>query len=155
MIKTYLRKYIILEIAILCISISTVANSEKNQKKYILVPKIAVQDTELSKSIARGAEVYTDFCMQCHMADGKGSGRTFPPLAGSNWLEEKRTESIHSVKYGLSGQIKVNGVIYNSAMTPQGLSNDEIADVMNYVMNTWGNTQEKMVTEKEVANVQK
>ncbi len=39
-------------------------------------------------------------------------------------------------------------------MVPMGLSNEEIADVMNYVMNSWGNTQDKMVTETEVANIE-
>ena len=40
-------------------------------------------------------------------------------------------------------------------MTPLGLSDDEVADVMNYVMNSWGNTQDTMVTEDEVSAIKK
>ena len=40
-------------------------------------------------------------------------------------------------------------------MTPLGLSDEEVADVMNYIMNSWGNTQENMVTVEEVIAVEK
>lgn len=109
---------------------------------------------ELVKSISRGKEVYVDFCMQCHLGNGKGS-ETVPPLAFSDWLVNKRKESIHAVKYGQSGPIKVNGKNYNSMMAPLGLTDDEVADVMNYIMNSWGNKQSKMVTVSEVKAVKK
>ena len=111
--------------------------------------------TDLEKSIARGNEVYQNFCIQCHLASGKGVPNNFPPLAGSNWLTDKRTESIHSVKFGLRGEIVVNNVTYDGVMTPLGLSDEEVADVMNYIMNSWGNTQENMVTVEEVIAVEK
>ena len=88
------------------------------------------------------------------MATGKGT-ETFPPLAGSDWLVNKRKESIHSVKYGQSGLIKVNGKNYNAMMSPLGLTDEEVADVMNYIMNSWGNKQSKMVTVSEVKAVKK
>jgi mono/diheme cytochrome c family protein len=109
---------------------------------------------ELVKSITRGKEIYTDFCMQCHLGNGKGS-ETVPPLANSDWLVNKRNESIHSVKYGQSGPIKVNGKNYNAMMSPLGLTDEEVADVMNYIMNSWGNKQTKMVTVTEVKAVKK
>lgn len=109
---------------------------------------------ELVKSIQRGKEVYTDFCMQCHLGNGKGN-QTIPPLAGSDWLINKRNESIHAVKYGQSGPIKVNGKSYDGRMSPMGLSDEEVADVMNYIMNSWGNKQSKMVTVSEVKAVKK
>ncbi len=113
------------------------------------------KQTPLEKSIADGALVYKDFCNVCHRPKGKGVGKSFPPLAGSDWLVDKRTESIHAIKYGLSGEIQVNGKTYNSAMTPLGLSDQETADVMNYIMNTWENTQDEMVTLEEVKAVTK
>lgn len=109
---------------------------------------------ELAKSIQRGKEVYADFCVQCHLASGKGT-ETFPPLANSDWLVNKRKESIHAIKYGQSGPIKVNGKTYNGRMSPMGLSDEEVADVMNYIMNSWGNKQSKMVTVSEVKAVKK
>lgn len=100
-----------------------------------------------------GKEIYADFCVQCHGANGKGDGKNFPPLAGSDWLIKKRKESIHAVKFGQKGEIVVNKKKFNNNMPPMGLSNKEVADVMNYVMNAWGNTQKKKVTEKEVEGV--
>ena len=121
----------------------------KNTEKEYL--PITEQQTPLQKSMARGKEVYTDFCIQCHMATGKGNGTTFPPLDGSDWLKKKRAESIHAVKYGQKGEILVNQKKFNGIMPPMGLSNEEVADVMNYVMNSWSNKTKKMVTVNEVA----
>ncbi len=102
-----------------------------------------------------GKEIYANFCIQCHGANGKGDAKNFPPLAGSDWLETKRAQSIAAVKFGQSGEIFVNKIKYNSSMPAMGLSNQEVADVMNYVMTSWGNKQTKIVTEKEVAAIKK
>ena len=119
-----------------------------SEKDYL---PIKLQQTPLQESIARGKEVYTDFCVQCHLATGKGNGTTFPPLDGSDWLKKKRKESIHAIKYGQKGEVLVNQKKFNSIMLPLGLSDKEVADVMNYISNSWSNTNKKMVTEKEVA----
>ncbi|NND87984.1 MAG: cytochrome c [Flavobacteriaceae bacterium] len=103
----------------------------------------------------RGAIIYKDFCNQCHRPTGKGIGRSFPPLAGSDYLMNKRTESIRGVKYGQQGEIVVNGKIYNGVMAPMGLSDQEVVDVMNYVMNSWGNEQDEIVTLEEVSSITK
>jgi mono/diheme cytochrome c family protein len=102
-----------------------------------------------------GKEIYDDFCIQCHGANGKGDGKNFPPLDGSDWLTKKRTQSIHAVKFGQVGAIIVNKKTFNNIMPPMGLSNEEVADVMNYIMNSWGNKQSKKVTIEEVANIKK
>ncbi len=111
------------------------------------------QGDPLKESMKRGAEVYDSFCVNCHMADGKGVEDAFPPLAKADFLLKKREESILAVKNGLSGEIKVNGETYNSVMADQGLYDDEVADVMNYILNSWGNKSDKMVTEKEVKSL--
>ena len=102
-----------------------------------------------------GKDIYADFCMQCHGANGKGDGKNFPPLDGSDWLKTKRMQSIAAVKYGQNGEITVNKIKYKNAMPPMGLTNQEVADVMNYVMTSWSNKQTKIVTEKEVAAIKK
>ena len=110
----------------------------------------------LKESIERGTEIYTDFCMQCHMAAGEGVPNTFPPLAKSDWLlPENITKSIHAIKYGIQGPVLVNGKEYNSAMVPLGLEDEEISDVMNYILNNWGNSSEKMITIEDVEKVEK
>jgi len=113
------------------------------------------QDPALEESMQRGSEIYADFCVTCHLEKGEGVANTFPPLAESDYLTKNREESIRGVKYGQQGEILVNGVTYNSVMAPLGLEDEEVADVMNFVMNSWGNTQDKMVTLEEVEAIQK
>ncbi|WP_333695000.1 c-type cytochrome [Flavobacterium sp.] len=113
------------------------------------------QNKEWQQSKARGKEIYTDFCIQCHLANGKGTPGVVPPLDNSNWLKDKRKESIHAVKYGQSGPILVNGVRYNGTMTAMGLTDEEVADVMNYIMNSWSNKQKTPVTPEEVRSIKK
>jgi mono/diheme cytochrome c family protein len=112
-----------------------------------------IQDTELSKSIARGKDVYNDFCIVCHKPNGEGTEKIFPPLAKSDFLVKYREESIRSVKYGQKGKIKVNGIEYNGTMPLPGLKDEEIVDVMNYIMNSWGNKSDKSVTISEVKSL--
>lgn len=112
------------------------------------------QNPELKKSMERGAIVYEDFCMQCHLPDGNGVANAFPPLDNSDYLMKKREESIKAVKFGLSGKITVKGEIYDTAMAPLGLADEEVADVMNYITNSWSNKNSKMITVEEVSKIQ-
>jgi mono/diheme cytochrome c family protein len=55
----------------------------------------------------------------------------------------------------MSGEITVNGTKYNTPMDALGLTNKEVADVMNYITNTWGNKNDKIITEDEVSKIQR
>jgi mono/diheme cytochrome c family protein len=116
--------------------------------------KKTVQDPILKESMARGKVVYTNFCITCHLPNGKGIAKVFPPLAQSDYLMNKRTMSIKAIKYGQAGEIIVNGQKYNNVMSPLGLEDDEIADVMNYITNSWGNSNDKLITEREVSKIE-
>lgn len=113
------------------------------------------QEDPLSKSMASGKVIYNESCITCHLGKGEGMEGTFPPLAKADYLVKMPEKAIHAVKYGLNGPIKVNGVAYSSMMPNPGLSNDEIADVMNYIQNSWGNSNKKIVTEKMVEAIKK
>lgn len=147
--------------SILCLVITILLSCNSNEKnkesakgEYSKIETLQ-ENPELEKSINRGKSIYNDFCVQCHLPNGKGTEGIFPPLDGADWLVEKRTESIHAVKYGQKGEIVVNGVTYNNMMPPMGLTDREVADVMNYVMNSWSNTQDEMVTVDEVKAIEK
>ena len=109
----------------------------------------------LTQSIERGSLIYQDFCVTCHLPDGKGVKKVFPPLDNSDFLTTKRTESIRAIKFGQKGEILVNDVVYNSVMVSPGLSDDEIADVMNYILNSWSNSNTKRVSLLEVSKVER
>jgi mono/diheme cytochrome c family protein len=113
------------------------------------------QKKPLEQSITDGKEVYQDFCIQCHLETGMGVSGVFPPLAKSDYLANYVDLSIRALKYGMSGPIIVNGEEYNGVMQEQGLDDVEIADVMNYILNNWGNELKKMITEEKVASINK
>lgn len=126
---------------------------------YCLV--VAVFSTHLkpqkskAESIAAGEEIYQDFCIQCHLSNGEGVSGVFPPLKASDYLFENINRSIAGIKYGLKGEITVNDEIYDGVMANQGLEEEEIADVMNYILNQWGNQSEEFITPQQVATVPK
>ncbi len=112
------------------------------------------QDDALAKSIERGKGIYSENCITCHMGKGEGIPQTFPPLANADYLLKTPEKAIHAIKFGLEGKIKVNGLDFDNAMPNPGLDNDEIADVMNFIQNSWGNSSDKkIVTEKMVEDV--
>lgn len=111
------------------------------------------QNKPLERSIADGKEIYQDFCLQCHLDTGKGVSGVFPPLAQSDYLLNDINLSIKGIKYGMSGPITVNGEQYNGVMQNQGLDDVEIADVMNYVINSWGNKSKEVITPERVASI--
>lgn len=107
------------------------------------------------KSVTNGEALYEELCIQCHLGTGQATKGVIPPLDGSDWLTKKRKQSIHAVKYGLKGPIVVNGKKYNGNMPAMGLNNEEVTDLMNYIMTAWSNKQSKKVTVEEVASVKK
>lgn len=112
------------------------------------------QDGELAKSIERGKMIYSENCITCHMGTGEGVPATFPPLAKADYLIKTPEKAIYAIKFGLAGKIKVNGIDYDNMMPTPGLDDSEVADVMNYIQNSWGNSSgKKMVTEKMVKEV--
>lgn len=119
---------------------------------YAAVFSLNIKD-DLNQSIERGKELYMESCVTCHLANGQGVKGTFPPLAKSDFLLKYPEKSIHSIKFGMTGKVVVNGVTYNSAMPPSGFADDEIADVMNYIRNSFGNKNTEMITQKIVAAI--
>lgn len=110
-------------------------------------PKV-IPAKNIEESIARGKRIYESSCFACHQTNGQGLPGAFPPLAKSDYLNDKN-KSISAVVHGLEGKITVNGKEYNSIMPAQVLSDDEVANVLNYVYSAWGNSKKK-VTPDEV-----
>ena len=86
---------------------------------------------------------FTGTCSVCHQANGRGLPNVFPPLAGSDFLMTDKQRSIGIVLNGLSGKVSVNGAAFDSVMPPMSqLNDDELANILTYVRNTWGNSGE-------------
>jgi nitrite reductase (NO-forming) len=100
-----------------------------------------------------GQMLYNGTCSVCHQNSGQGLPQVFPPLAGSDYLMADTRRAIEIVLNGLTGPVTVNGNEYNSVMPPMSqLTDDEVANILTYVLNTWGN-DDGTVTSPEVAAV--
>lgn len=107
------------------------------------------QKFDLEASVARGKEVYNTYCMSCHQDKGEGIEDIYPPLAKSDYLMADKKRSITQILYGVTGEMKVNGRIYNGDMIGFDLSDQEVSDVLNYVRNSF-NGKSIAVTPNEV-----
>ncbi|MBJ6366969.1 copper-containing nitrite reductase [Snuella sedimenti] len=102
---------------------------------------VATTEKTLAEKMESGKQIYMQTCFACHQAEGQGIPNAFPPLAKSDYLNANVDRAIEIVLKGKTGEITVNGEKYNSVMTRQSISNDEIADVLTYVYNSWDNNK--------------
>jgi mono/diheme cytochrome c family protein len=102
----------------------------------------------------RGLAVYSRTCIACHGPDGKGVEGVFPPLLGSDWITGDKELPVRIILHGLMGPVEVGGKKYTNVMPPLGttLSDQEIADVVTYVRQSWTNDA-SAVKEGEVARL--
>ena len=131
------------------------SSSEGTEGSAETAAEAPASNAALDESIKRGEAVYAGagICFTCHMGDGKGQANLFPPLAGSDYLMGDRERAILQVLNGATGEMVVNGVTYNGAMPAMGmtLNDEQVADVLNYVTNSWGNENAEMFTPDAVA----
>ncbi|WP_185217732.1 copper-containing nitrite reductase [Sphingobacterium mizutaii] len=113
----------------------TIQHMPKKAKKTSVIAKTPNQ------SIADGKAIFGRTCLACHQSEGQGIKGVFPPLAKSDFLNNNKEKAIDAVLFGLKGEITVNGEKYNSVMPGQALSDQEVADVLNYVYNNWDNNK--------------
>jgi nitrite reductase (NO-forming) len=109
---------------------------------------------ELTESMKRGKEVYTIYCQSCHLEDGKGLPGVNPPVAKADYMKKPTDSLINVILKGQSGEVMVNGKKYNVPMPAQDyLTDEQIADVLNYSKNSWGNKIPGIVTPKMVKSL--
>jgi len=95
------------------------------------------------QQIEAGRVLFKGTCSTCHQESGEGIPNVFPPLAKSDFLLSNPERAIGIVINGLTGQVTVGGVTYNSVMPPMSqLNDDELANILTFVRNSWGNSGE-------------
>jgi mono/diheme cytochrome c family protein len=97
-------------------------------------PKTKAEKTEL------GRRLFSSICAACHQPTGKGVPNVFPPLAGSDFLNADKNRAIKTVINGRQGEIVVNGLRFNNSMPKFPLSDQDIASVLTFVYNSFGNS---------------
>jgi nitrite reductase (NO-forming) len=109
---------------------------------------------DLAASSERGKEIYLRNCVSCHMDQGEGLEGIFPPLANSDYLLADKKRAIKQTLYGVSGEMTVNGKVYNGEMNGFDITDEEMSDLMNYIFNSFGN-KGGIITPEDVKAVRK
>ena len=114
-----------------------------------------VMDVEETPALdlSAGEAIYSGkgLCATCHQKNGEGLAPAFPPLAGSDYLLANKDRAIHQAMYGSQEPITVKGAEYpGGIMTTVEMTDQEVMDVVNYILNSWGNAG-GTVTLEEVA----
>ena len=102
--------------------------------------------------IENGQRLFATICAACHQVTGQGIPGRFPPLAGSDFLNADKHRAIKTVVNGLQGEVVVNGQKFNNSMPRFPLSDEDIANALTFVYNSFGNSG-KEVTPGEVIAV--
>ena len=113
-------------------------------------PAIVAMTKELQ--MEKGKLVFMQNCSMCHQLDGKGLPGVFPPLAQSDFLLADKDRSVRIALRGLSGPITVNGTTYDNLMPQLPLTDEQVANVLTFIRNSWGN-QGDTVSVEEVKQV--
>lgn len=117
----------------------------------------AAQPVAAAPAAASSGEQLFQRCVTCHQANGQGLPGSFPPLAGSEFANAANVAiPINVVTRGIQGPLTVKGAQYNGVMPAYGtgieMSDEEVAAVLTYVRQSWGNTA-SAVTAEDVAKV--
>lgn len=92
------------------------------------------------QSIERGRMIYNKYCLTCHQADGGGVPNMNPPLIKTTYVNGDKNRLITIVIRGLDEEIEINGDTYSNPMPAHNfLKDQEIADVLTFIRNNFGN----------------
>ncbi len=106
----------------------------------------------VQEQVDAGKALFAGTCSTCHQPDGKGMEGVFPPLAASDYIKADAKSLPRVILHGLVGPVKVNGKDYNSNMPPMSqLTDDEVANISTYVLNSWGNPGGRISKEEAAA----
>jgi putative membrane-bound dehydrogenase-like protein len=120
--------------------------AEEEKLASIIAPKHL--STKDAASYMKGGKIFRreSHCMTCHQANGQGMANVYPPLHGSKWVTGNEERLIKLTLHGLWGKIDVKGKTYDPSkgVPPMTafhtlLKDDEVAAVLTYVRNSWGN----------------
>ena len=108
---------------------------------------------ETTLELAEGQEAYLRHCASCHGHQGEGRPPTFPPLAGSEWMDLPSEALALIVLLGLRGEIEVAGRTYRGYMPPmQHISDEDIAELIGFTEREWSN-REPGLSATDVADI--
>jgi nitrite reductase (NO-forming) len=114
----------------------------------------AAGNLTVAEQSAAGKALFNGTCSACHQSEGGGIEGVFPPLAKSDFLAKLSPEDLVAIPLnGHTGKLTVNGKDYDSVMPPMSqMTDDEIANILTFVLNSWGNAGGK-ISKEQVTSV--
>lgn len=100
-----------------------------------------------------GRDLYIQHCQNCHGAKGEGLAALNPPLTDSVFLKTNKNKIACFIKNGLTDTITINGVQYAEKMPAENFANIDIAQLVVYVTNSFGNKQGNYTQEQVAADL--
>jgi mono/diheme cytochrome c family protein len=97
------------------------------------------QEIEFMRYYTTGQELYKTNCQNCHGAQGEGLAALIPPLTDKVYLKNNKTQLACYIHNGLKLPIIVNGKAFSGQMPPSALAPIQIAQVLTYIENSFGN----------------
>ena len=130
----------ILVMVLLLIPTVLKAQTKKPVTKTSTANTAGASTNTLKASVTRGQSVYAKYCLTCHQVDGSGVINLNPPLTKTKWTLGSKTVLIQQILKGSSGKIEIDGDTFSNTMPPlKVLTDQQIADVLTYVRNSFGN----------------
>ncbi len=97
------------------------------------------EQLEFKRYYTAGSVVYQTRCQNCHGANGEGLQGLMPPLTDPVFLKANKATLACSIKYGLKGKVTISKRPFDGQMPPNDLPPIEIANVLTYITNSFGN----------------
>ena len=113
----------------------------------ILIACQSEDKIEFARYYTSGTVIYQGKCQNCHGDKGEGLSALIPPLTDSAYLKANKQQLACMVKYGLNKPIKVAGKAFYSQMPLNDLPPVEIAEVLTYITNSFGNKMGVVTTQ--------
>lgn len=127
--KLFMKNYLMLNVLAVVVAVASLSFAT-----------VTTDQPGITASVKRGEAVFTQYCMACHQANGSGVPNLFPPLIKTRYVLGDKKNLIPIVLKGLTGEITVGDATYNGVMPPHNfLTDQQIADVLTYVRNSFGN----------------
>ena len=115
----------------------------RSPNRLLLLLLLAFMAVACEQEYPQGQALYTAYCANCHMDDGSGLAGVIPPLQHADYLRSQADQLPCVIVNGLEGPITVNGQVYNQPMAAiEGLSETELANILNYIQYRWGDPAE-------------
>ncbi len=146
-------KRLVLSLISICFAISAFAVVAQVKDDAVHAAELASANAaNIDERIVNGARLFEANCAACHQANGEGLNGAFPPLAASDYIAADPMKAVEAVLNGLSGPITVNGKDYNAVMPNLSYMSDaDVADVVTFVVNSFGNTGGEISTAQVAA----